>query len=207
VPEQAVLSAKNVLAMKALLNIAHCFGGMLGSAWRLVLEAFEHLDRLLNNLKTKEPTADTNVLSTALAHLFEYSVSLDGACRTGRGGTLLRWLADRPVYCLRRRGADAHGARTDRPVTTRARQRPDLPRHQRRASFLSRNLKPCSHAHTHTQGTPAGNPQLFGLSRVFDTGMHNQSRIMRLWDDLAMHLLDVSSHKVCFHSRAVALRS
>ena len=45
------LSAKNVLALKALFNIAHCMGSLLGSSWNLVLQTFEQLDRIILSSK------------------------------------------------------------------------------------------------------------------------------------------------------------
>lgn len=42
-----MLSALNIQALKALFNIAHCLGNMLGSAWLPVLKSFEQLDTIV----------------------------------------------------------------------------------------------------------------------------------------------------------------
>ena len=46
------LSAKNVQSLKAVFNIAHCMGGLLGSSWNLILNTLEQLDRIIASSKT-----------------------------------------------------------------------------------------------------------------------------------------------------------
>ena len=87
------LSAKNVQALKAVFNIAHCMGGLLGSSWNLVLQTLEQLDRIIASSKTTAsaraaelatatggPDATSNelsILSAALSNLFSGSARLD----------------------------------------------------------------------------------------------------------------------------------
>lgn len=90
-----MLTAKNLQCMRAILHLAHCHGGILGSSWHLVLATLQHLAWILG-LKpstggslqaTQKPPTDTNsitqvmadlpVLSTMLSQLFESSQYLD----------------------------------------------------------------------------------------------------------------------------------
>ena len=79
--------------MRALLSLAHCHGGILGSAWHLVLTTLQHLVWILGlkpssggSLKagqqinesastviTTAAMADLPVLSAMLSRLFESS--------------------------------------------------------------------------------------------------------------------------------------
>lgn len=90
-----MLTAKNLQCMRAILHLAHCHGGILGSSWHLVLATLQHLAWILG-LKpstggslqaTQKPPTDANsitqvmadlpVLSTMLSQLFESSQYLD----------------------------------------------------------------------------------------------------------------------------------
>lgn len=92
-----MLTAKNLQCMRALLNLAHCHGGILGSSWLIVLATLQHLVWILG-LKPStggslqavpKPTTDSNaviqtavmadlpVLSQMLSQLFESSQMLD----------------------------------------------------------------------------------------------------------------------------------
>lgn len=91
-----MLTAKNLQSMRALLSLAHCHGGILGTSWHLVLTTLQHLVWILGlkpstggSLKAVRPTTDANavitssvmdnlpVLSTMLSKLFESSQYLD----------------------------------------------------------------------------------------------------------------------------------
>lgn len=91
-----MLTAKNLQCMRALLSLAHCHGGILGTAWHLVLTTLQHLVWILGlkpatggSLKAGRTTADSNavittavmadlpVLSQMLSRLFESSQYLD----------------------------------------------------------------------------------------------------------------------------------
>jgi hypothetical protein len=50
-----LLSGKNVQALKALFNIAHCLGDWLADSWALVLETFGKLQRALSVSNPKSP--------------------------------------------------------------------------------------------------------------------------------------------------------
>ncbi|KAL5014652.1 hypothetical protein ScPMuIL_008922 [Solemya velum] len=92
-----MLTAKNIQCMRALLGIAHCHGGVLGTSWHLVLTTLQHLVWILGlkpstggSLKASQQItegssaiittavmADLPVLSSMLSRLFESSQYLD----------------------------------------------------------------------------------------------------------------------------------
>ncbi|VDI56064.1 Hypothetical predicted protein, partial [Mytilus galloprovincialis] len=92
-----MLTAKNIQCMRSLLSVAHCHGGILGTAWHLVLTTLQHLVWILGlkpssggTLKSSQNTtessnavittavmADLPVLSAMLSRLFESSQYLD----------------------------------------------------------------------------------------------------------------------------------
>ncbi|XP_066259075.1 protein MON2 homolog [Euwallacea similis] len=91
-----MLTSKNLQSMRALLSLAHCHGGILGTSWHLVLTTLQHLVWILGlkpttggSLKAGRTSSDTNavittsvmadlpVLSTMLSKLFESSQLLD----------------------------------------------------------------------------------------------------------------------------------
>ena len=98
---QPLLTAKNIQALKALFNIAHCLGSYLGSAWSIVLETFHQLDTVIQlsaevqsrmlrdssalqeQYRTILPNAaEIVIMNTALSRLFESTRFLDDAAVT-----------------------------------------------------------------------------------------------------------------------------
>ncbi|XP_062616734.1 protein MON2 homolog isoform X2 [Saccostrea cucullata] len=92
-----MLTAKNIQCMRSLLSVAHCNGGVLGTAWHLVLTTLQHLVWILglkpssggslkasqqisdssNTVITTAVMADLPVLASMLSRLFESSQYLD----------------------------------------------------------------------------------------------------------------------------------
>jgi hypothetical protein len=92
-----MLTAKNIQCMRAILNVTHCHGGILGSAWHMVLTTLQHLVWILglkpstggslkvaqqasdcpNAVITTAVMADLPVLSAMLSRLFESSQYLN----------------------------------------------------------------------------------------------------------------------------------
>ncbi|RXG68969.1 Protein MON2-like protein [Armadillidium vulgare] len=91
-----MLTNKNLQCMRAVLSMAHCHGGVLGSAWHLVLTTLQHLVWILGlkpstggSLKAGRSNAESNavittaviadlpVLSAMLSRLFESSQHLN----------------------------------------------------------------------------------------------------------------------------------
>ena len=98
---QSLLTAKNIQALKALFNIAHCLGSYLGQAWTIVLETFHSLDtviQLSQEVQTRmmrdtaamqeqykqilPNAAEIVIMNTALSRLFESTRYLDDAAVT-----------------------------------------------------------------------------------------------------------------------------
>ncbi|CAB1331533.1 unnamed protein product [Coregonus sp. 'balchen'] len=91
-----VLTAKNIQCMRALLNLAHCHGAVLGTSWQLVLATLQHLVWILglkpgvggalkpgravegpSTVLTTAVMTDLPVISSILSRLFESSQYLD----------------------------------------------------------------------------------------------------------------------------------
>lgn len=92
-----MLTAKNIQCMRSLLSVAHCNGGVLGTAWHLVLTTLQHLVWILGlkpsaggSLKASQQISDSSnavittavmsdlpVLASMLSRLFESSQYLD----------------------------------------------------------------------------------------------------------------------------------
>uniref|UniRef100_T1D1X0 Protein MON2 homolog n=1 Tax=Cupiennius salei TaxID=6928 RepID=T1D1X0_CUPSA len=92
-----MLTAKNLQVMRSILNLAHCHGAVLGTAWHLVLTTLQHLVWILglkpttggslkashanstsnNAVITTAVMADLPVLSAMLSSLFESSQFLN----------------------------------------------------------------------------------------------------------------------------------
>ena len=89
--------------MKSLLSVAHCHGGVLGTAWYLVLSTLQHLTELLNltpstggsfKVGKKAKKDSTSALVRRLVELFvfffilfllrlAYVIDFDGFFRLG----------------------------------------------------------------------------------------------------------------------------
>ncbi|XP_078594586.1 protein MON2 homolog isoform X1 [Branchiostoma floridae x Branchiostoma japonicum] len=92
---QVMLTVKNIQCMRSLLDMAHCHGPILGTAWHLVLTTLQHLVWVLglkpaaggslkasttdapNAVLTTTVLTDLPVLSNMLSRLFESSQYLD----------------------------------------------------------------------------------------------------------------------------------
>lgn len=91
-----VMTVKNIQCMRALLNLAHCHGDILGTAWYLSLMTLQHLTQILglklssggsfktiqanelpNLVISQSMLADLPILSSMLSRLFESSQYLD----------------------------------------------------------------------------------------------------------------------------------
>ena len=51
------LTAKNIQSMRALLSVAHCHGGILGSSWHLVLTTLQ-VSHVVSHQATMGPDKD-----------------------------------------------------------------------------------------------------------------------------------------------------
>jgi len=69
--ELVTLTPKNIQALKALFNVAHCLGPILGESWTFVLQTFEKLDvvlRVLNTLQKNVPAESYSPRESYLQH-------------------------------------------------------------------------------------------------------------------------------------------
>lgn len=162
-------------ALKAVFNVAHCMGDMLGTSWNLVLNVLEHLDRIIANSKTTSaggqstieraiatvhgatPEATSNelaILSAALNNLFSASTKLS----TEAISHFLTALSTQSFASL------AHEATSKEKLAT--------------------------------PGSAAAQPtRLFALNKFVETTLINLDRIAVLWPIATQFLLPVANHQ------------
>ena len=93
------LQAKHIQALKTMFNIAHCLGGILGSAWHVVLKTVTDLDQVMQLAGVKASSSSASsyapqhqgmaidgvdrdelmILASAMQLLFETTCNLDDA--------------------------------------------------------------------------------------------------------------------------------
>ena len=177
---QPLLTAKNIQALKALFNIAHCLGAFLGQAWTIVLETFHSLDTVIQlsqevqqrslrdtpamqeQYKQILPNpAEIIIMNTALGRLFESTRYLDDAAVT----QVLSALGALSLTTLAAAG--------------------DVP-----------SSLPTSPAGT-GRGEPPPTMRVFSLANLIATIEHNMFRISsaKLWELGINHLTCVITHR------------
>ncbi|CAF1400492.1 unnamed protein product, partial [Adineta ricciae] len=163
-----MLTSKNIHCMRTLLSVAHCYGGILGTSWHLILTTLQHLVWIIGfkpstggTLKhvgtiantdaapmanssavvTTAAMADLPILSSMLSRLFESSVYLDDVA--------LHHLIDALI----------------------------------RLSIESMEV-----------AIIVREPSLFAIAKILETGRANLNRISVWWKPISSHLLDVCQH-------------
>ncbi|KAK3700698.1 hypothetical protein QZH41_015645 [Actinostola sp. cb2023] len=185
------LTAKNVQCMRSILSLAHCHGGILGTAWHMVLITLQHLTWILglkpstggtlkamptseapNLVISQTLMAELPVLSAILSRLFE--TSQRGAVMV-RSGTQGRYLDDVGLHHL----VDA---------------------------LCQLSTTSMEQAQSNKE------PSLFAVAKLLETGINNLHRARVLWKPLTAHLLEVrfvisepyilSNGMVCQHTHS-----
>eukprot|EP00762_Andalucia_godoyi_P002678 ANDGO_03384.mRNA.1 Protein MON2 homolog len=155
---------KNVQVLKALFNIAHCIGGLLGTSWKILLRNFQLLDKLLfpdnpQSAGTKavsETTSDDlRILTDALQNLFQSSSNLSLHSITDLLQALQR-LSEETLVLLA-------------PTASST-------------SVLSPS------AGSTSSSTTVSKPRLFAIRGLFSSLHNNLARIPELWNVVADHL-------------------
>lgn len=77
VAPESFLSTKSLQSVKTLLNIATCMGGVLDGAWPLILEALDHLDRIVLMPASNIPATEQAFVSSALSNVPKSSKFLE----------------------------------------------------------------------------------------------------------------------------------
>lgn len=180
------LTIKNAQAMKALFNIAHCLGTVLGSSWLMVLEILEHLDRIIETNRsfqrgTRVPVIEMSVsnkekqdalatqedmllLDAALSQLFESSISFDEVALSH----LLYALGTLSLSSLASAATDELESASANSITQQMQSMETIP-------------------------VPV---QMFSLIKFVKTLEVNVFRITQVWDFAVGHLNCVINHKV-----------
>nr|XP_022302198.1 protein MON2 homolog isoform X2 [Crassostrea virginica] len=164
-----MLTAKNIQCMRSLLSVAHCNGGVLGTAWHLVLTTLQHLVWILglkpssggslkasqqisdssNAVITTAVMADLPVLASMLSRLFESSQYLDDVA--------LHHLID--ALCK-----------------------------------LSCESMELAYTNRVLYFSWDAEPSLFAVAKLLETGLVNLHRVEVLWRPVTNHLLEVCQH-------------
>lgn len=205
-----VLMGKNVLALRTLISLAHGMGGILGSAWPLVLQTLETLHSILHPTSAKSLLAPSDAPNPTLEKKGS-ATALPGIGGSGNGGL----------------GASSSGVKTS-DDSSRGIERLPSPRE---ISYLSTSLESVFEGSKYLDdqslehfiaalaslssnallayevkrpattpsdaATPVNHPApLFGLSKLVDTALQNIIRIDTTWPIISAHLILVSNHKV-----------
>nr|CAB3263902.1 protein MON2 homolog [Phallusia mammillata] len=162
------LTAKNVQCMRTILNLAHCHGAHMNTAWQLLLTTLQHLVWILglkpttngqlkpssrqsgdgnttptNTVLTTAVLGDLPVLSNMLTRLFEASQNLD-----------------------------------------------DVALHHLINALCSLSIEAMDTAYNNA----VKEPSLFAVAKLMETGLVNMDRIEILWRPVTGHLLEVCQH-------------
>ena len=162
------LTAKNVQCMRTILNLAHCYGAYINTAWQLILTTLQHLVWILGlkpdcngQLKTNTRSGgdstnsvsstvlttavlgDLPILSNMLTRLFEASQNLD-----------------------------------------------DVALHHLINALCSLSIEAMDAAYS----SNVKEPSLFAVAKLLETGLVNMERIEILWRPVTGHLLEVCQH-------------
>ena len=166
------LSAKNVLALKTLFNIAHCMGALLGTSWNVVLQTFEQLDRIIASSKL-----------TASPQEVENAVALGGADGTANELSILNAALANLFTSV---SVDLDDEAIGHFLTALSTQ-----------CFASLAFEATSKEKLAAPGSLAAMPpRLFALTRFIDTTMANLHRAPTLWPLVTQFLLPVANHKI-----------
>lgn len=162
-----MLTAKNIRCMRTILNLAHCHGAVMNTAWQIILTTLQHLVWILglkpttlgqllpNPRSTTDPNSASNtvlttavltdlpVLSSMLSELFESSKNLD-----------------------------------------------DVALHHLINALCSLSLEAMDAAYS----SNVKEPSLFAIAKLLETGLVNMFRIEILWRPVSGHLLEVCQH-------------
>lgn len=165
-----MLTAKNIQCMRTVINLAHCHGTVMNTAWQIILTTLQHLVWILglkpatggqllpnpragsdaasagsgnNTVLTTAVMTDLPVLSSMLTRLFEASKLLD-----------------------------------------------DVALHHLINALCSLSLEAMDAAYNNNTKEPS----LFAIAKLLETGLVNMSRIEILWRPVSGHLLEVCQH-------------
>lgn len=134
---------KNVLALRTLISLAHGMGGILGSAWPLVLQTLETLHSILHPTSAKSLLAPSGKASrtrrTHVAHVIHASPP-----RASRAAQLTLWW---PCRCAQPHAGEegiGHGAARYRRLGQRRPGRLLLWYHRASLAFQSADVVECA---------------------------------------------------------------
>jgi hypothetical protein len=197
---ESVFTPKNAQCMKILLNIASCMGGSLEGGWLVVLETFQHLDRILHNpiMKSqdnnKSPSEisvhvqsnDFSILAASLNILFENSKHLNQVA--------LRDL----LQCLRKISQDSLNSTMTGSSSTLSGSggsTNSISNSNNITTLTNSNHSPAPSRMMSTQFNQSSRA-MFGVTRMLETTKYNIGRISVFWDIIFEHFSELCNHSV-----------
>jgi len=162
-------------ALKAVFNVAHCMGDMLGTSWNLVLNVLEHLDRIIANSKTTTAGGQTTI-ERAIA-------TVHGATPEATSNELaILSAALNNLFSASTKLSDVAISHFLTALSTQ--------------SFASLAHEATSKEKLATPGSAAAQPtRLFALNKFVETTLINLERIAVLWPIATQFLLPVANHQ------------
>ncbi|CAK8698239.1 unnamed protein product [Clavelina lepadiformis] len=162
------LTAKNVQCMRTILNLAHCYGSHINTAWQLILTTLQHLVWILG-------------LKPAVGGQFKPSARSGGDGGSSAGNTVLTTavLGDLPVLSTMLTRLFEASQTLD-----------DVSLHHLINALCSLSVEAMDTAYNST----VKEPSLFAVAKLMETGLANMGRIEILWRPVTGHLLEVCQH-------------
>lgn len=188
-----MLTAKNLQAMRALLSLAHCHGGILGTAWHLVLTTLQHLVWILGlkpstggSLKAggragggSSASANATAAAAVNANIAASNASAVMAASSDNANAVITTavMADLPVLSQMLSKLFESSQYLD-----------DVALHHLINALCKLSQEAMELAYSNRE------PSLFAVAKLLETGIVNMGRVPVLWRPLTNHLLEVCHH-------------
>lgn len=192
-----MLTAKNLQAMRALLSLAHCHGGILGTAWHLVLTTLQHLVWILGlkpstggslkaggrsgggagSASSQAASAAAAVVNANIAASNANAIAMAAASDNANAVITTAVMADLPVLSQMLSKLFESSQYLD-----------DVALHHLINALCKLSQEAMELAYSNRE------PSLFAVAKLLETGIVNMGRVPVLWRPLTNHLLEVCHH-------------
>ncbi|CAH1264447.1 MON2 [Branchiostoma lanceolatum] len=206
---QVMLTVKNIQCMRSLLDMAHCHGPILGTAWHLVLTTLQV--SVLNPKLYPDPDLNPDLTPDPSPYCWTWR-TVTGRSWGPPGISSLQRYRSHLVWVLGLKpaaGGSLKASTTDAPnavlTTTVLTDLPVLSNMLSRLFESSQYLDEVAIHHLidalsklsqESMGAALANrePSLFPVAKLLETGLVNLNRAEILWRPVTAHLLEVSQH-------------
>jgi len=162
------LTAKNIQCMRTILNLAHCHGAYMNTAWQLLLTTLQHLVWILGLTPTSSGQLKPSKRS-----------GNDGGASTNNTVLTTAVLGDLPVLSNMLTRLFEASQNLD-----------DVALHHLINALCSLSVEAMDSAYS----SSVKEPSLFAVAKLLETGLVNMERIEILWRPVTGHLLEVCQH-------------